>query len=95
MRPPLLNTTEVEIQMTRLPGWESNGTSITHTVTGTSFMQVIDWVDAIAAVAEQMNHHPDLDIRWRDLTVALSTHDRGGLTQLDFDQAAAINQICA
>jgi len=94
MRPHLLNASEVEAQIDQLPEWESHGTSISRTFTGTSFTQVIDWVIAIAAVAEQMDHHPDLDIRWTKLTIALTTHDRAGLTQLDFDQAAVINQIC-
>lgn len=94
MRPHLLNATEVEALSKHLPEWKSDGTSISRTFTGNTFAQVINWVIAIAAVAEQMDHHPDLDIRWTQLTVALSTHDRGGLTHLDFDQAAAINQIC-
>ena len=94
MRPRLLTASEVAALIDQLPGWASNGTSISCTFTGNTFAQVINWVIAIAEVAEQMDHHPDLDIRWTQLTVALSTHDRGGLTQLDFDQAAAINQIC-
>ena len=94
MRPQLLKATEVEALINQFPGWECNGTYISRTFTGTSFAQVINWVIEISVVAEQMDHHPDLDIRWTKLTIALSTHDRGGLTHLDFDQATKINQIC-
>ena len=52
-------------------------------------------VDEIAVVAEAMNHHPDLDIRWRTLRVVLSTHDAGGVTQLDIEMAHRIHEIAA
>jgi 4a-hydroxytetrahydrobiopterin dehydratase len=94
MRPPLLTTEESATLLARLPQWASDGLVITRSFTAETFVQVIDWVVAIAAIAEEVDHHPDLDIRWTTLTVRLTTHDRSGLTHLDFELATAIDAIC-
>jgi 4a-hydroxytetrahydrobiopterin dehydratase len=51
------------------------------------------FVDAVAVAAEQAWHHPDIDIRWNKVTLALTTHDAGGLTQKDFDLARQFDQL--
>jgi 4a-hydroxytetrahydrobiopterin dehydratase len=51
-------------------------------------------VVAIASAAETIDHHPDIDIRWTTLLISVTTHDRGGLTQLDIDLASTIDDIC-
>jgi 4a-hydroxytetrahydrobiopterin dehydratase len=94
MRPPALSPEESALLLNRLPQWNGDGVSITRTFIAETFPQVIDWVVAIAAAAEEMDHHPDLDIRWTTLNVTITTHDRSGLTHLDFDLAAAIDHIC-
>lgn len=94
MRPALLSPDEVVAALSALPAWQQSGGTITRTYTGDSFMAVIAWVVAIADAAERLDHHPDLDIRWTSLQVTLSTHDRGGLTSLDFTLAAQIDAIC-
>lgn len=94
MRPPALNSAESALLLNQLPQWKSDGVSITKTFTAETFPKVIEWVVAIAEVAEAMDHHPDLDIRWTTLIVTLTTHDRSGLTHLDFDLAAAIDHMC-
>jgi 4a-hydroxytetrahydrobiopterin dehydratase len=94
MRPPLLHADEITAALRAVPLWQVSGEAITRTCTGDSFRTVIDWVDAIADAAERLDHHPDLDIRWTSLHVTLSTHDRGGLTALDFALAAQIDEIC-
>jgi 4a-hydroxytetrahydrobiopterin dehydratase len=94
MRPPALSSEESAIFLKQLPQWKSNGVSITKTFTAETFPQVIEWVVAIAVAAEELDHHPDLDIRWTTLIVTLTTHDRSALTHLDFDLATAIDEIC-
>jgi 4a-hydroxytetrahydrobiopterin dehydratase len=94
MRPPVLSSEESAILLKQLPQWTSDGVSITKTFTAETFSQVIEWVVAIAGAAEEMDHHPDLDIRLTTLIVTLTTHDRSGLTHLDFDLAAAIDHMC-
>jgi 4a-hydroxytetrahydrobiopterin dehydratase len=49
----------------------------------------------VGFLAEQADHHPDIDIRWRTVTFALTSHDSGGLTQRDLDLAAAIEQVAS
>jgi 4a-hydroxytetrahydrobiopterin dehydratase len=94
MRPPLLTAAESTAQLHRIPQWANDGQVITRSFTAATFPQVIAWVVAIAELAEEVDHHPDLDIRWTTLTVRLTTHDRSGLTHLDFDLAIAIYLIC-
>ncbi|GLW98697.1 4a-hydroxytetrahydrobiopterin dehydratase [Microtetraspora sp. NBRC 16547] len=73
--------------------WQTDGDTIRRTVTAPDFRTAIAIVDAIAEEAEAMNHHPDIDIRWRTLHLALTTHDAGGLTELDHTLAARIDGI--
>ena len=58
-----------------------------------SFPVAITVVDRVAEVAEELDHHPDIDIRWRTLTFALATHSAGGVTEKDFGLAARIDEI--
>ncbi|MFA7324224.1 MAG: 4a-hydroxytetrahydrobiopterin dehydratase [Candidatus Nanopelagicales bacterium] len=94
MRPQLLTESEVNEHLKRIQGWSSDGRQISRSFEGTSFPAVIAWVTAIADAAEILDHHPDLDIRWTTLRIAITTHDRGGLTELDFRLAQQIDEIC-
>lgn len=87
MSPRLLTSDEVERQLASLPGWSSDGQALRATLSFPTFPAAISTVDAIAVDAEQMDHHPDIDIRWRTLHVTLSTHSAGGITQLDIELA--------
>ncbi|MEQ4717699.1 4a-hydroxytetrahydrobiopterin dehydratase [Nonomuraea sp. B19D2] len=78
-----------------LPEWRREGDEIRRTVTAPDFPTAIRIVDEIAVQAEELNHHPDIDIRWRTLHLTLTTHDKGGLTDLDFTLAAIIDDIAA
>ena len=73
-----------------LSGWSREGDEIVKTFELPTFPAAIEFVTRIAERAEAANHHPDLDIRYRKVRVALSTHDAGGLTDNDFDLAAEI-----
>lgn len=83
----------VEERLRALPAWKREGEMIRRTVTAPDFPTAIRIVDEIAVHAEELNHHPDIDIRWRTLHLALTTHDQGGLTELDFALAARIDAI--
>ena len=87
----LLDSDEIDKALTDLPEWVRVGDSLRLTHNAKDFLAGIAIVDAVAAEAEQMNHHPDIDIRWRTLTFTLSTHSAGGITQLDVELAHFIS----
>jgi 4a-hydroxytetrahydrobiopterin dehydratase len=86
---------DVDSKLSDLPEWRREGDEIRRTVTAPGFPEAIRIVDEIAVKAEELNHHPDIDIRWRTLHLTLTTHDKGGLTELDFTLAALIDGIVA
>jgi len=75
--------------------WRRDGDSIRRDVECSSFPAAIDLVRAIAEVAEQRDHHPDIDIRWRTLHLTLSTHSEGGVTGNDTALAERIDELAA
>ncbi len=78
--------------LTGLPGWELRDGLLQRALVLGSFPAAIDAVVAIAAIAEQAQHHPDIDVRYQKVTLRLCTHDAGGaITSLDIDLASAIN----
>jgi 4a-hydroxytetrahydrobiopterin dehydratase len=85
-----LDDERVDELLAALPGWERAGDEIVKTYELPSFTEAVAFVTRIAERAEEANHHPDLDMRYRKVRVALSTHDAGGLTDLDFELAARI-----
>ncbi len=89
-RPTALDDERIGTRLGALPGWERQGDEIVKTFELPTFPDAIAFVTRIADRAEAANHHPDLDIRYRKVRVALSTHDAGGLTDQDFDLAAEI-----
>jgi 4a-hydroxytetrahydrobiopterin dehydratase len=92
----LLTDSEVSQQLEGLPNWrrvESDEPAITATYELTDFVAALDFVNRVGHEAELMNHHPDIDIRWNKVTLALSTHSEGGLTQNDIELAHRINEV--
>lgn len=89
----LLTPEEITRQLGELPGWGGTGTTIERTLEAPDFRTAIAIVDAVADEAEQIDHHPDIDVRWRTLRFGLSTHVRGGVTQRDIELAHRIDQI--
>jgi 4a-hydroxytetrahydrobiopterin dehydratase len=87
---PSLPNDSVDQRLEALPGWRRDGDEIVKTYELPSFPEAIAFVTRIADLAEQADHHPDLDIRYRKVRVALSTHDQGGVTDKDFALAAEI-----
>lgn len=92
-RPPKLGDAEVEYALAELKGWARAGNAITRKYEFKTFPAAIEWVRKVAEEAERMDHHPDLDIRWRNVTATLSTHSAGGLTSLDFALARAMDAL--
>ncbi len=85
-----LRDADVARALDTLPGWERAGDVIAKTFECASFPDAVAFVVRIGFAAEAANHHPDLDIRWRKVRVALTTHDAGGLTELDVALARTI-----
>ena len=88
-----LSDEEIGERLERLDGWERDGDAIKKTFEGEDFMSSVNLVDKLAPVAEEMNHHPDLEISWNKVTVTLSTHSEGGLTENDFELAGSIDGL--
>ena len=88
-----LNDEEIGERLSRLQGWERDGDAIRKTYEGVDFMSSVGLVNRLAPVAEEMNHHPDLEISWNKVTVELSTHSEGGLTDNDFELAGRIDGL--
>jgi 4a-hydroxytetrahydrobiopterin dehydratase len=91
----LLSATDVASGLAGLVDWSGNPAGITRTVSLGTFLGAIGVVDRVAAVAEELDHHPDIDIRWRTLTFACATHSAGGVTAKDFELARRIDAIIA
>lgn len=91
----LLSEEQLTEALGNLPEWRREGDSIIRSAKLPSFPEAITAVDRIAEAAERADHHPDIDIRWRNLKFALSTHSEGGLTEKDFNLAAEIDRIIA
>ena len=73
--------------------WDMEGDEIVRKFDCGTFPKALEFVNAVGERAEAANHHPDIDIRWKDVTLRLSTHDAGGLTQKDLDLATEINAL--
>ncbi len=89
----LLSAERIEAARLSLADWEFGNGVIRRDFTAPSFLDGIAFVGRIAAEAESRNHHPDIDIRWRTVAVALSSHTAGGITELDIALAGAIDDI--
>ena len=94
MAVPLLSQEEIDRALAReLPQWTQEGDTITRSVRAPSFMDGIRLVQQVAEVAEELDHHPDIDIRWTTVTFTLSTHSVGGLTMRDLRLAGDIDRL--
>jgi 4a-hydroxytetrahydrobiopterin dehydratase len=89
----LLSDAEIETRIAELPGWQRDGEAISKTFEQGDFVGSVGFVDRIVGPAEEMGHHPDLEISWDEVKVTLSTHSEGGLTAADFELAAKIEQL--
>jgi 4a-hydroxytetrahydrobiopterin dehydratase len=79
---------QVDTALKAFPEWSENGGTIQRTYAFKDFIESMAFVNKVAQAAEADQHHPDILIRWNKVTLTLSTHDAGGITQKDFDLAA-------
>ena len=89
----MLSADEVQTELGRLVGWAGDTDGIERSIQAASFLGAIDLVRRVAEVAEDMNHHPDIDIRWRTVRFSVSTHSAGGVTTYDIELANHINRL--
>ncbi len=90
---PLLDENEIAQALATVDGWIREGATIRRTIEFSSFRDAMAFVNRVAELAEQANHHPDIDIRYSRVSLALSTHSAGGLTRRDFRLAHTIDGI--
>ena len=90
---PALSSAEIEKALVQLPGWQLNDALLNRTFNFTDFREAMSFVNSVAAVAERAGHHPDIDIRYNKVKLALTSHDAGGITEKDFALAAEIGTI--
>jgi 4a-hydroxytetrahydrobiopterin dehydratase len=89
----LLGEQEIEQRLEQLEGWERDGDAIRRRFECGDFKGSVDFVNRVLPVAEEMNHHPDLEVSWATVTVRISTHSEGGLTGSDFELASRIDGL--
>jgi 4a-hydroxytetrahydrobiopterin dehydratase len=89
----LLDDTEIAGRLSELPDWTRRGDAITSVRKRGSFGAAMLYVGAVAYLAEAANHHPDITINWDTVTLTLSTHSAGGLTEKDFALARQISGL--
>jgi 4a-hydroxytetrahydrobiopterin dehydratase len=89
----LLSTEEIADRLRTLAGWTAEGKEIRKKFVHKDFARAMGFVSAVALLAEKANHHPDIDIRWNQVSLALSTHSDGGLTEKDFALAREIDAL--
>ncbi|WP_020670471.1 4a-hydroxytetrahydrobiopterin dehydratase [Amycolatopsis nigrescens] len=88
----LLSDQEISDALENLSGWRREGDALERTAELADFPTAIAAVNRIAEIAESLDHHPDIDIRWRTLTFRLSTHSDGGITAKDTSLAGQIDE---
>lgn len=88
-----LTSAEIKASLPTVPLWRRKASVISRTFEFVDFVVAMKFVNAVARTAEKAWHHPDVDIRWNKVTLALTTHDAGGLTEKDFALAAKFDQL--
>jgi 4a-hydroxytetrahydrobiopterin dehydratase len=89
----LLNNQDIKDWLKKLPEWDLEKKHIERTFEFDDFTLAMDFVNSVAEIAEEDDHHPDIDIRYNKVRIALSTHSEGGLTDLDFEVAEKIDTL--
>ncbi len=92
-RRALLSDDEIAARLREVPSWSRAGNAIERSWTFHDFSEALAFINKVGALAEAMNHHPDIANSWATVRLTLTTHDKGGLTTLDFDLAKKINGL--
>jgi 4a-hydroxytetrahydrobiopterin dehydratase len=89
----LLSDDDIESRLGELEGWNREGDKIVKSFDHGDFVGSVEFVRRLTAPAEDMNHHPDLEISWSEVKVSITNHAAGGLTAADFELASKIDQL--
>ena len=89
-----LSQTEIKGKLISVPDWQIESDELTRTFLLKDFLAALGFVNKVGELAEQAGHHPDIDIRYNKVRLALATHDAGGITEKDFELAAAADKLC-
>lgn len=90
---PTLSQAEIASRLTARPHWRIDGSELVRTFQFENFRDAVTFVNKVAGIAEDANHHPDIDIRYNRVRLALISHDAGGLTDRDFALAGAADRL--
>lgn len=90
-----LTAKQIQTKLATLEDWTRSGAVIQRTFAFNDFLQAMRFVDKVAAEAERVQHHPDIMVRYSKVTLALSTHDVGGISDKDFDFAVGADRLFA
>ena len=91
----LLSDSEIDSRLAELDGWEREGETIVKTFELADFVGSVEFIDRVVEPAEEMGHHPDLNVSWNKVGVSITTHAAGGLTANDFELAKRIDALPA
>ena len=89
----LLSDSEIEAKLGEIDGWSREGDAIAKTFENGDFVGSVKFVDALVGPAEDMGHHPDLELSWDKVKVTITNHSEGGLTENDFELAGKIDAL--
>ncbi|HIK27721.1 MAG: 4a-hydroxytetrahydrobiopterin dehydratase [Oscillatoriaceae bacterium SKW80] len=89
----LLSENEIKAELEKITGWSVEGKKLQRTWTLSNFVEAIAFVNKLVEPSEKAGHHPDIEISYNKVTVKLTTHDAGGLTEKDFQLAKVISEL--
>lgn len=89
----LLTEDQINEGLAKLDGWNQDGSAITKVYEKGDFTGSVRFAGAIVGPAEELGHHPDLEISWSTVRVSISTHSEGGLTEKDFELAGKLDEL--
>ena len=92
---PAMTSEKIILRLKTVPDWSERAKTIGRTFKFEGFSKSIDFVSRIARKAQKINHHPDIDIRFDQVTLTLTTHDEGGITEKDFSLARQCDEVFA
>lgn len=89
-----LTDQEIQSHLSELDGWRAEGDAIKKRLSFLNFRDSLEFVNKVAAIAENLDHHPDITFGWGYADILFTTHDSGGITDKDFELAKEIDEIC-
>lgn len=89
----VLSPAQADVRLKRLAGWSRDGAQLVKTYTFRRFLEGLAFVNDVAKVAEHFEHHPDIDLRYKQVTLRFTTWDAGGITEKDFEMALRCDRL--